>query len=32
MLKEKVRIPLPKVEQVSNYAYSPAILRAICQY
>jgi len=32
MLEEKVRIPLPKVEQVSNYDCGPAALRAICQY
>jgi len=32
MLEEKVRIPLPKVEQVSNYDCGPACLRAICQY
>lgn len=32
MLEEKVRIPLPKVEQVENYDCGPAALRAICQY
>lgn len=32
VLEEKVRIPLPKVQQVSDYDCGPASLRAICQY
>lgn len=32
MLEEKVRIPLPWVQQVSNWDCGPAALRAICQY
>jgi predicted double-glycine peptidase len=32
IVEEKVRIPLPKVQQVSDYDCGPASLRAICQY
>lgn len=32
LVEEKVRIPLPKVQQVSDYDCGPASLRAVCQY